>query len=437
MSKISNTHSLGDATTPEISPSEIDAVVRKAAWRLIPILFIAYLMNFIDRTNISFAKLQMGQALGLDDVAYGIGAGMFFIGYFVFEVPSNMILEKIGARRWVPLIMVAWGGATLSLAFVTTPLEFYVIRFFIGFAEAGFFPGIVLFMTYWFPASHRGRMMALFMTGIAVSGLIGGPLCGAIIEYLDGYAGFAGWQWLMITTGLPTFIVAAAIYVLLTDRPNQANWLSNREQHVLAVSLGNPERTKTSMKAGLMNFWTWSSAWIYFLLVCGGYGISFWMPTLLSQAGIASNAKIGLLVAIPNLIGVIAMLLICRNSDRMQERRWHLVVCFMFIAAGYLIIASQLDSVLGLLVGFSIAYIGILAGAPLSWTIPTKMLTPAAAAVGIAIVASVGNLGGFVGPVLLGKFSQDTGSFIYGLLIISAFQLIGALWTALTVRMPR
>ncbi|MEG0482047.1 MAG: MFS transporter [Acinetobacter sp.] len=437
MSEIVTTKPLSGSTVPEISSTEIDAVVRKAAWRLIPILFLAYLINFIDRMNISFAKLQMSQALGLDDVAYGIGAGMFFIGYFFFEVPSNIILERIGARRWVPIIMVAWGSATVSLAFVTTPSEFYVIRFFIGFAEAGFFPGVVLFMTYWFPVSHRGRIMALFMAGLAVSGVIGGPICGAILEYLDGYAGLAGWQWLMITTGLPCVLVATGIYFLLTDQPNQANWLSPREKQVLQTSLGHQDRPKASIKAALLNFWTWSSAWIYFLLVCGGYGISFWMPTLFSKAGIESSAKIGLLVAIPNLLGVIAMLLICRHSDKTQERRWHLTACFTVIAIGYLVIASQLGSVTGLLIGFSIAHIGILAGIPLSWTIPTRMLTPAAAAVGIGVVASIGNLGGFAAPVLIGKFSQLTGSFVIGFLVIGALQVIAALWTALTVRIPR
>lgn len=362
---------------------------------------------------------------------------MFFIGYFFFEVPSNMILERVGARRWVPIIMVAWGGATLSLAFVTTPLEFYVIRFFIGFAEAGFFPGVVLFMTYWFPVSHRGRIMALFMAGLAVSGVVGGPICGAIIEYMDGYAGLAGWQWLMITTGLPSLIVAAGIYFLLTDKPDHANWLTPREKLVLKASLGHQDRPKASIKAALLNFWTWSSAWIYFLLVCGGYGISFWMPTLFSKAGIESNAKIGLLVAVPNLLGVIAMLLICRHSDRTQERRWHLTACFTLVAVGYLVIASQLNSVTGLLVGLSIAHIGILAGVPLSWTIPTRMLTPAATAVGIAVVASIGNLGGFVAPVLIGKLSLLTGNFGIGFLAIGALQLVAALWTALTVRIPR
>ncbi|KAA8554046.1 MULTISPECIES: MFS transporter [Pseudomonas] len=364
MSEIDTAASGSDVPNARALPAEIDAVVRKAAWRLIPILFLAYVINFIDRVNISFAKLQMSHALGLDDVAFGVGAGMFFIGYFFFEVPSNMILERIGARRWVPLIMLTWGLATAAVAFVTTPLEFYLIRFFIGFAEAGFFPGVVLFMTYWFPPSHRGRMMALFMTGLAISGVIGGPVCGAIMEFLEGYAGLAGWQWLMIATGLPCLLVGVGIYLLLTDRPDQALWLSARERQVLKISLGSQERPKTSVKAGLLNFWSWNSAWIYFLLVCGGYGVSFWMPTLFSQAGVKSSAEIGLLVAVPNLVGAIAMLLICRHSDRTRERRWHLAACFTLAAIGYAVIASQLGNVAGLLIGLSIAHVGILAGVP-------------------------------------------------------------------------
>lgn len=429
--------SYADTPAAGVLPAEIDAVVRKAAWRLIPILFLAYLINFIDRVNISFAKLQMSHALGLDEVAFGIGAGMFFIGYFFFEVPSNMILERIGARRWVPIIMFAWGLATAALAFVTTPLEFYLLRFFIGFAEAGFFPGVVLFMTYWFPPSHRGRMMALFMTGLAISGVVGGPVCGAIMQFLEGYAGLAGWQWLMIATGLPCLAVGMGIFLLLTDHPDQARWLSPRERHVLKTSLGSQERSKTSVKAGLLNFWSWNSAWIYFLLVCGGYGVSFWMPTLFSQAGVESNAQIGLLVAVPNLLGAVAMLLICRHSDKVQERRWHLTACFAVAAIGFAVIASQLGSVAGLLVGLSIVHVGILTGVPLSWTIPTRMLAPAAAAVGIAIVASVGNLGGFVAPVLIGKLSEASGELFTGFLAIGGLLLLGALWTALTVRIPR
>lgn len=433
MSELAHTSSGAEAPLSSSAGHELDAVVRKAAWRLVPILFLAYLINFIDRVNISFAKLQMSSTLGLDDVAFGIGAGMFFVGYFFFEVPSNMILERIGARRWVPIIMAAWGLATVSLAFASTPLEFYVIRFFIGFAEAGFFPGVVLFMTYWFPLSHRGRMMALFMSGLALSGVIGGPVCGAIMEFLDGYGQLAGWQWLMVVTGLPSLLVGVAIYLLLTDRPEQAHWLNTRERQVLQTSLGSEQRPKSSLKAGLRSFWSWNGAWIYFLLVCGGYGVSFWMPTLLKATGVSSSAEIGWLVAIPNLIGAVAMVLICRHSDRSQERRWHLVSCFLLAAVGYAVMASQLNNLPGLLLGLSLVHVGVLAGTPLSWTVPTRMLAPAATAVGIAIIASFGNLGGFVAPVVVGKSSAMTGSYLAGLLIIGGLLLLGALWSALTV----
>lgn len=412
----------------------LDAVVRKVAWRLIPILFVAYVINFVDRVNISFAKESMGIALGLDDVSFGIGAGMFFIGYFIFEVPSNMILERVGARRWVPVIMLAWGIATAALAWVTTPMQFYVIRFFIGFAEAGFFPGIVLFMTYWFPPSHRGRMMAVFMTALALSGILGGPVCGAILEFMGGVGNMAGWRWLMIVTGLPAAVVGVAIYLLIADHPDQAPWLDKDERELLRQSIGRTEKPKTSLKAGLRNFWTWNSAWLYFLLVCGGYGISFWMPTLFRGAGVTSTIDIGLLVAIPNLVGAVAMILVSRHSDRTRERRWHLTACFALGALGYAITAVSLDSVTLVVLGLSIGMAGLLPAVPLSWTVPTSMLSPSAAAVGIAVIASVGNLGGFFAPVVIGKLSVMTGGLSAGFLVITGLLALGTLWSAFSLR---
>jgi len=422
------------ASLPMPQEDALDAVVRKVAWRLIPILFVAYVINFVDRVNISFAKETMGIALGLDDVSFGIGAGMFFIGYFIFEVPSNMILERIGARRWVPVIMLAWGIATAALAFVTTPLQFYVIRFFIGFAEAGFFPGIVLFMTYWFPASHRGRMMAIFMTALALSGVIGGPICGAVLEFMGGVGKLEGWSWLMIATGLPAAVVGVAIYLLISDGPDQAPWLSEGEQKLLRQSIGHTEKPKASLKAGLSSFWTWNSAWLYFLLVCGGYGISFWMPTLLRGTGITSAVDIGLLVAVPNLVGAIAMILVSRHSDHTRERRWHLTACFALGALGYAITAFSLDSTPLAVLGLSIGMAGLLPSVPLSWTVPTSMLSPSAAAVGIAVIASVGNLGGFFAPVVIGKLSVMTGGLSAGLLVITGLLVLGTVWSASSLK---
>lgn len=419
---------------PAPKDDALDLLLHKVAWRLIPILFIAYVVNFIDRVNISFAKMQLGKALALDDAAFGVGAGMFFIGFFLFEVPSNLILERIGARRWVPIIMVAWGIATTAMAYVTTPFQFYLIRFLIGFAEAGFFPGVVLFLTYWFPVSHRGRIMSWFMAALAISGVVGGPICGTIMEFLDGALGLAGWQWLLISTGLPCILVAVGIYLRLSDLPGQAEWLTADERRRLVASLGKSKRPKASLKAGFASLWSWNCAGLYFLLICGGYGISFWMPTLFSQAGVGSSAKIGLLIAAANFAGLVSMLLLSRHSDLLQERRWHLAAAFVLGCVGFVIIAMQIGNVAGLAVGASVAYAGVLAGVPIFWTVPTRMLSPAASAVGIAIVASVGNLGGFAAPVLVGKVSAATGSLAGGFWIIGGLMLLGALWSAVTLR---
>jgi sugar phosphate permease len=428
-------------TPTDATPSDpvLDAVVQKVVWRLIPILFVSYCFNYLDRVNVSFAKLQMGQALGLDDAAFGLGAGMFFVGYFFFEIPSNLILERVGARLWIARIMVTWGLVNTAMAFVTTPMQFYVMRFMIGFAEAGFFPGIVLYLTYWIPPAYRGRIMALFMSSLAVSGILGGPFSGAVMQWLDGAWGLVGWQWLMLLTGLPCVLLAVFVWAILTDRPAKADWLSKDEKATLSAALAEEQgvaRTGSPL-AALRNFYTWSSAFIYFLLVCGGYGMSFWMPTILAKAGMNSFAEIGLLTAIPNIAGIIAMTLIGRRSDARQERRWHLTFCFVLAAMGFAIVANQIDSIVGTVLGLSIASMGILSALPLSWTVPTRMLSHGTAAVGIAIITSLGNLGGFVSPVVIGKISVATGSTANGFVLLSAILALGAIWVAISVRMPR
>lgn len=427
-----------DNPTDPAEDAALSALVSKIVWRLIPILFISYVFNYLDRVNVSFAKLQMGQTLGLDDAAFGLGAGMFFIGYFFFEVPSNMILERYGARLWIARIMVTWGLINTAMAFVTTPMQFYVMRFLIGFAEAGFFPGIVLYLTYWIPPMHRGRIMALFMSSLALSGILGGPFSGAVMEYLEGIGGLLGWQWLMILTGVPCVFLAVGIWFILTDRPDKADWLSTEEKALLKRSLATGHGdVKPSVRDAFKNFWSWNGSLIYFLLVCGGYGMSFWMPTILSKAGMTSYAEIGMMTAIPNIAGIIAMTMIGRSSDRHNERRWHLTACFAIAAVGFAVVSTQLDSVAGAVFGLTIASIGILSALPLSWTVPTRMLSPSAAAVGIAIITSIGNLGGFVSPVVIGKISVATGSTSNGFVLLSAALAFGAAWVAWTVRLPK
>ena len=417
----------------------LEAVVRKVTWRLIPILFVSYAFNYLDRVNVSFAKLQMGQSLGLDDAAFGLGAGMFFIGYFFFEIPSNLILERVGARRWIVRIMVTWGLINAAMAFVQTPLQFYTMRFLIGFAEAGFFPGIVLYLTYWFPATHRGRIMALFMSSLAISGILGGPFSGAVMEWFDGLWNLVGWQWLMILTGLPCVVLAVVVWFVLTDRPEMAGWLTTEDKGRLAVALSDSHDVAKagSARDAFRSLHTWNCSLIYFLLICGGYGISFWIPSILARAGVTSYAEIGLMSAIPNVAGIVAMTLIGRSSDARQERRWHLAACFALAAAGFAIVSLQLDSVAGAIAGLTVAAMGILSALPLSWTIPTRTLSKSAAAVGIAVITSLGNLGGFASPVVIGKISVATGSMSSGFLLLSAGLAFGALWVAFTVRLPR
>lgn len=416
----------------------LTAIVRKVTWRLIPILFISYVFNYLDRVNVSFAKLQMGQMLGLDDAAFGLGAGMFFIGYFFFEIPSNMILERVGARVWIARIMVTWGLINAGMAFVHTPMQFYVMRFLIGFAEAGFFPGIVLYLTYWFPTSHRGRIMALFMASLAISGILGGPFSGAVMQYLDGVYSLQGWQWLMLLTGLPCLVLAVAVWFMLTDRPEDARWLSLQEKQMLSAAIhADSSEPEARLSGGaLRNRYTWISSLTYFLLVCGAYGMSFWIPSILANAGMTSYAEIGLVSAIPNVAGIVAMTVIGRHSDARQERRWHLVGCFLMAAAGFAVLSAQLENVVGAITGLTIATMGILSALPLSWTVPTKALSKSEAAVGIAIVTSLGNLGGFVSPVVLGKISVANGSMSGGFLLLCGALVFGALWVALTVRLP-
>ncbi len=426
--------------TADVAPGPaMDAIVHKITWRLIPILFISYCFNYLDRVNVSFAKLQMGQALGLDDAAFGLGAGMFFIGYFFFEIPSNLILERVGARMWIARIMVTWGLINAGMAFVTTPMQFYVMRFMIGFAEAGFFPGIILYLTYWFPSAYRGRIMALFMSSLAISGMLGGPFSGAVMEFFDGAGGLVGWQWLMILTGLPCVVLAVAVWFMLTDRPAKAAWLDSNEKQQLAAALASEAGIAKAGTAwdAVRSFHTWNGSLVYFLLVCGGYGMSFWIPSILARAGMTSYAEIGLMSAIPNVAGIVAMIMIGRSSDARQERRWHLAACFALAAIGFTIVSSQLDSVAGAILGLSVASMGILSALPLSWTVPTRMLSQSAAAVGIAIITSLGNLGGFVSPVVLGKISVATGSMVNGFILLSAVLACGAVWVAVSVRLPR
>ena len=399
----------------------MDSLERRAyarvTWRLIPFLFACYVVAYLDRVNVGFAKLQMLGDLGMIETAYGIGAGIFFIGYFLFEVPSNLILHRTGARRWIARIMVTWGVLSAATMFVPNATAFYALRFLLGVAEAGFFPGIVVYLTLWYPAAYRARIMALFMTAVAVSGVIGGPLSGGILSGLAGRNGWAGWQWLFLLEALPAIALGIATWFYLDDSVEGARWLSDDEKALLQARLrAEPSGVEhPHVWATLRDGRVLALGLLYFLSVLGLYGLSFWLPQLIRTLGIAEPWRVGVLSAIPYAVAAVTMVLVGRSSDRRGERRWHLVASAVTGAAG--LVAAGLfrtDPVLGM-IAFSVAAAGILSIPPIFWTFPTTYLRGASAAAGIAAVNSFGNLSGFVSPYMIGAVTDATGEATIGL----------------------
>jgi D-galactonate transporter len=418
--------------TPGAAPSAAsteEALYRRVAWRLVPFLVLCYVVAYLDRVNVGFAKLQMVGELKFSDTVYGLGAGIFFIGYFLFEVPSNLILHRVGARRWIARIMISWGIISAATIYVTTPAMFYFMRFLLGVAEAGFFPGIVLYLTYWFPHARRGRITTLFMMAIPLSGLIGGPISGWIMSAFHGQHGMSGWQWLLLLEGIPSVIVGVIVLLWLDDRITQAKWLSREEQALLARNIEAEERLKEDppTREALATPRVWAMALIYFSFVMGLYGVGFWLPTLLSNTGVKDPAVIGLLTAIPNLFAVIGMFLIARSSDRRHERRWHVAIPALCGAAGLVASGIWSGNTWIALVALTVANTGICTVLPLFWSLPTALLGGTAAAAAIALVNSVGNLAGFLSPYLVGWLKDTTGSTASGLYLLAACLCVGAL----------
>jgi len=414
--------------SPTASLSE-DGVYAKVAWRLIPLLFLSYIAAYLDRVNVAFAKLQMqSDVAGLSDTVYGLGAGIFFIGYFFFEIPSNLLLEKFGARVWIARIMVSWGIISSAMLFVNSPGIFYILRFLLGLAEAGFFPGIILYLTYWFPSRRRGRMVAFFMMALAVTGVVGGPLSGWILHQLNGVVNLKGWQMLFLVEGFPSILIGLCIPFILDDGIRSASWLTQAEKETLERNLKNEEFHKTRLPLSqifidprLLLFCV-----VYFCCVFGGYSTGFWIPQLIKNTGINDPLYVGLLTAIPNLFGAIAMVLFGRNSDRSGERRWHFTTAACLGAAGIVISNLFRQNTVIAMIGLTMANIGILATFPVFWPMPTAVLAGTAAAGGIAWINSVGNLAGFFGPSIVGVITDLTKRTDYGLYVASAMLLVGA-----------
>jgi MFS family permease len=418
-----------------VPPSE-GAVYQKVARRLIPILFISYIAAYLDRVNVGFAKLQMQADLPqITDRVFGLGAGIFFLGYFLFEVPSNILLEKVGPRFWIARIMITWGLISTAMIFVNSPWLFFSLRFLLGVAEAGFFPGVILYLTYWFPSQRRGEMVALFMLAVALTGVVGAPLSGWILHQFANSTGLRGWQMLFLLEGLPSILIGFAIPWLLTDGVKSAKWLSEEEKQVIERALSAEEIHKKhiSLHEVFYHPELILYAAIYFCCVMGLYGTGFWIPQLIKNAGVKDPSYIGLLTAIPYSFGAVAMVVLGRNSDRSGNRRLTFALASLLGAFGIVISNLFRNNVLLAMVGLTIATIGILAVLPLFWPMPTAVLAGTAAAAGIAWINSVGNLAGFFGPAIVGWFSDLTKRSDYGLYLIAGFLVLGAILAFLFV----
>ncbi|MBY5637264.1 MFS transporter [Rhizobium leguminosarum] len=407
-----------------------DRAYGKVFWRIVPFLMLCYVVAYLDRVNVGFAKLQMSSELGLSEAAYGIGAGIFFIGYFLFEVPSNIIMNKVGARVWIARIMVTWGVISAAFMFTSSETVFYVLRFLLGVAEAGFFPGIILYLTAWYPAHRRARIITTFMSAIPISAIFGNPLSGLLMDSFHGTHGLSGWQWMFLIEAIPAILFGVATFFYLDDTIQGAKWLNDEEKRVLTANIEAENRAKTasphSIAATLADRRVWLMCLIYFCFVLGQYGLNFWMPTIVKASGVNGNLNIGLISAIPYICTFVVMLALGRSSDRLRERRWHLVVPAL-IAAGGFVAATMATSTTVSIVCLSLAAAGAISCAPLFWSLPTALLAGTGAAAGIAWINSVGNLAGFLGPFLVGYLKDFTGTNSAGMYLLAAALIIGSL----------
>ena len=414
-----------------------EVVARKVLWRLLPFLMLCYFVAFLDRVNVGFAALTMNRDLGLTAAMYGFGAGIFFLGYFLFEVPSNVILERVGARRWIARIMITWSLVSASTAFVVGEWSFYLVRFLLGVAEAGFFPGIILYLTYWFPSARRGRVVGTFMMAIPVSSVIGAPLSAWIMAATDGARGLAGWQWLYLIEAAPSFLLGFAVLAYLTDRPEVATWLTQAERDRLVDHLERDRREtiviqKIGLAQALIHPRVIGLSLVYFGLSTGLYGIGLWLPQIVKGFGL-TTVETGFVTAIPYVASAIGMILWTRHSDHRRERTWHVAVP-AFVGGLAFTAAAYAGSPTLSMIALTVAAVGIFSAIPTFWTLPTALLTGSAAAGGIALINSIGGLGGFVGPYVIGWIKDATGQFSLALLAIAGFMIAAGALTVLLTR---
>lgn len=405
----------------------MEPVYKKIAIRLVPLLMLLYFVAFLDRVNISFAALTMNRDIGISEGYFGIAAGIFFLGYFLFEVPSNLILVRLGARRWIAIIMVLWGLLSFGTAFVHTPTQYLLLRFFLGVAESGFYPGIILYLTFWLPSTVRSSLMALFITAIPISGMVGSPISARIL-LLDQIAGLRGWQWLFILEGVPAILLGLLAYVVLADGPQNVSWLTSKDKQKIAQDIAEEvipsHRARSTIQALRNRPSVFGFSFAYFALMIALYGIGFWIPKLLQMRGV-NLLNTGWLTAVPYLVGIVGMIVWSRRSDKYQERTKHLTIAYTIAAIGLVTVIFAPTTAVAVL-GFSLGTLGIFAAMPVFWSASTLYLAGPMVGVYIAVINSIGNLGGFVGPSAMGWLLQATHSFATGLASIAICLLIGA-----------
>jgi ACS family tartrate transporter-like MFS transporter len=421
-----------------VTPDIANRTMGKVRWRLIPFLFLLYIVAYLDRVNVGFAAIDMNRDLGFSAAVYGMGSGIFFLSYTLLEVPSNLMLARVGVRLWIARIMFTWGIFSTAMIFVNGATTFYVLRFLLGAAEAGFFPGIIFYLTHWFPARERGRAVGLFMTATALAGVIGAPISSALLQ-LHGFWGLHGWQWLFLIEGLPAILLAPVVLLWMTERPADAKWLSPEERDWLAREMAaehaHTEHAHVTLRDALLSVKLWIVSVPYFLIVIAFYGISFWLPQMLQTASGLGSATVVLLSAIPYVAATIGLVVVGASSDRMRERRWHVAVPCLIGAAGFILTVITPQTIGVSLAMLSIAAFGIWGTLGPFWTLPTAFLRGSAAAGGIALVNSVGNVGGFVGPTLVGWVREATGGFHSGLLTLAGILVLAAA-IVLSIRVP-